>query len=76
MHPLSFTPFHQSDSHKMTMKAAITKNTFFFVSFKTDKEFTEPNRSLIEIVKMLRSRPDKVPHDLNMFVLGEFFHVE
>jgi hypothetical protein len=73
MYPLLFTPFRQSDSHKMTMKAAVTKNTFFFVSFKTDKEFIESNRSLIEIVKMLRSRPDKVPHGLKLFVLGIFF---
>ena len=52
----------------MTMKAAVEKNTFFFVSFKTDKDFREKNRTLIQTVEMLRSRPDKVPNGLKLFM--------
>lgn len=44
----------------MTIKAAREKETYFYLSFKTEKEFLDKNRSLIEIAKMLRSRPDKV----------------
>lgn len=56
----------------MTMKAAVEKNTFFFVSFKADEEFIKKNEMLIDMVKMLRSRPDKVQHGLKLFVLGIF----
>ena len=76
MNPSSFISFHQSDSHKMTMKASVEKKTFFFVSFKTEKEFIEKNRSLIEIVKMLRSRPDKVLHGFKPFVVANCYHPE
>lgn len=44
----------------MIISAAKEKATFFYVSFKTEKEFHDKNRALIEIAKMLRSRPDKV----------------
>lgn len=54
------------------MKAAVEKNTFFFVSFKADEEFIKKNEMLIDMVKMLRSRPDKVQHGLKLFVLGIF----
>lgn len=63
----SLISLHQTDSHKMTIKAAVEKNTFFFVSFTTDKV---ENEMLIDIVKMLRSRPEKVSHGLKLFVLG------
>ena len=44
----------------ITIAAAKEKATFFYLSFKTENEFRDKNRALMEIAKMLRSRPDKV----------------
>ena len=56
----AFGRISQNDSHMMIIAAAKEKATFFYLSFKTEKDFLDKNRALIEIAKMLRSRPDKV----------------